>query len=197
MTSASLTLKTFGIPMQRRAARRRLVVVTYIVLAAICCFTAWFARTYTWSYGFALYAAVAVGIFVFGGQGRFGLIKAFPNKQPRPEPPIVDLVRLHLAPESIPAADSAGLKNDERELSRRDRAHYLAFQPLSVVWFLALLLAAWALHPPSWLPLNAILSLLFVLALVASILTITLPAAIILWNEPDMESPTFSEGARS
>ncbi len=118
------------------------------------------------------------------------------SHQPWPEPPIVDLVRLHLAPEHIPTADSALWKNDERELSRRDRAHYQAFQPLSVVWLVALLLAAWALHPPRFLPLNAILSLLFVLALVASILTITLPAAIILWNEPDMESPTFTEGAR-
>jgi len=36
-------------------------------------------------------------------------------------------------------------------------------------------------------PSVVLLNLLFLVALVTSVLVVTLPAAIILWNEPDMD----------
>ena len=57
-----------------------------------------------------------------------GLIKPFPNKPPRPEPVMVDAIRLQLAPMTAGTPDESSWRNDERELSRRDRAHYQAYQ---------------------------------------------------------------------
>jgi len=188
MIATAHPYKAFGIPMQRRATRRKLVVLTYIALALICAVTSWSAKTFPAGVSYALYAAVAVGIFVFGGQGRYGLIKPFPNKPPRPEPSTIELVRLHLDPLSAGTPDTSTWKNDERELARRDAAHYRAYQPLTVAFVAILMLASYALHPPHWLPLDAILSLIFVLALFATVLALTLPSAIILWTEPDIES---------
>jgi peptidoglycan/LPS O-acetylase OafA/YrhL len=188
MSTAAVTYKLFGIPMQRRATRRKLVVLTYIVLAVLCAATLLLVQYYSYTFSYALYAAVAVGIFVFGGQGPYGLIKAFANKPPRPESPIVDLVRLHLEPMSIGTPDTSAWKNDERELARRDAAHYLAYQPLAIAFLLVLPLAAWAVHPPHWASVAVLLNLILSVALIASVLAVTLPSAIILWTEPDIDT---------
>jgi peptidoglycan/LPS O-acetylase OafA/YrhL len=185
--TAAITYRLFGIPMQRRATRRKLVILTYAVLALLCATTLVLVQHDSYTFSYALYAAVAVGIFVFGGQGRYGLIKAFTNKPPMPETPIVDLVRLHLEPMSVGTHDTSAWKNDERELARRDAAHYLAYQPLAVAFVFVLPLAAWAVHPPHWASVAILLNLILSIALVASVLAVTLPSAIILWTEPDID----------
>jgi hypothetical protein len=174
--------------MQRRNMRRRLVVFTYLGLLLICGGALWAARTQPSIYVWAIYAAMAVSILIFGGQGHHGLIKSFVNKPPRSEPPIVDLVRLHLQPESLFAEDTSAWKNDERELSRRDLAHYRAYQPLAIVPMVLLLLSAWALHPYHWMSEAILLQLIFAISLFSTVLVGTLPAAIILWTEPDMDT---------
>jgi sugar phosphate permease len=192
MSTAAVTYKLFGISMRRRAARRRLVVLTYIALGIVCALTSWLAQHNAWTYGYGLYAAVAVGIFIFGGQGRFGLVKPFVEQSsPNGRDPIdrlvfPDPVELNLNPR-VAAAGTPLWHNDERELARRDAAHYKAFQPLGLALIAILMLSAAALHPPRWFPLDALLSLIFVIALFASMLAVTLPAAIILWTEPDLD----------
>ncbi|WP_158824510.1 hypothetical protein [Granulicella sp. S156] len=180
--------KVFGIPMQRRSTRRRLVVLTYLGLVMVCGFTLWIAHSQPSVYSWALYAAFVVVSFIFGGYGRYGLVKSFRNKPPRPEPPIVDVIRLHLQPEALFAADTSW-KNDERELSRRDLAHYQAYQPLTLVPMVLLLLSSWALRPPHWVSAAILLQAIFAVSMFGTVLVVTLPSALILWTEPDMETP--------
>jgi hypothetical protein len=196
MTSAAITCKLFGIPMQRRSTRRKLVVVSYIGLGLICAIAAWFTKVNPSAFTYAIWAAMLIGIFVFGGQGRFGLVKPFLNKPPQsggrdPIDRIVfpDPVLLRLdPPPPVRQNDALWWKNDERELSRRDRAHYVAYQPLAVAMVLILLLLSWIQlkHRPAWITADTLVSLTYVISLFASVAAITLPAAIILWNEPDL-----------
>jgi len=185
----AVNFKLFGIPMQHRSARRKLVVLTYLGLVIVCGFTLWAAHSQPSVYYWVLYAAFVVASFVFGGYGRYGLVKPFANKPPRPEPPMVDLVKLHLQPEALFAADTSTWKNDERELSRRDLAHYRAYQPLTLVPMVLLLLSSWALRPPHWASAAILLQLIFAVSMFGTVLVVTLPSAIILWTEPDMETP--------
>jgi hypothetical protein len=188
--------KILGIPMQRRNARRRLVVVAYTLLLLLCGSTfvvhLIYGENALLPYSLAIYGSMAVGIFVFGGTGgfggRWGLIKPFANKPPRPEPPMVTLVKLQLQPESLLQADDLGWRNDERELDRRDRAHYQAYQAVGVGVVVMLALAFWALEPRQHLvPAKVLQDMLFLVALITTVLVMTLPAAIILWTEPDID----------
>ena len=114
--------------MERQRARRRLVVTTYALLAMLCgsafCAHVFYGVGALLPYEVAIYGSMAVGAFVFGGNGwyggRWGLIKPFANKPPRTEPPMVTLVQLQLQPERLLQADESGWRNDERELERRN-----------------------------------------------------------------------------
>lgn len=187
--------KLLGIPMQRQASRRKLVVVTYALLATLCGSTfvlhLLHGQDALLPYSLAIYGSLVVGIFVFGGQGgfggRWGLLKPFSNKPPRPEPSMVTLVKLQLQPESLFQSDDALWKNDERELARRDRAHYTAYQAVTVAVMVLLLLAFWSVKPLSVIPAAVVQNLLLIVALATAVLAITLPSAIILWTEPDID----------
>jgi hypothetical protein len=195
---SAANFKVFGIPMQRQQTRRRLVVTTYVVLAAICVGTILVAPRSPYLYSYGIYAAVAVGLFLFGGFGQRGLLKGFENKPPRPESPQIEFVRLHLAPETILSTSDAAWRNDERELERRDRAHFRAYQPMSLGFMLLLLLSAVAMRPPHWMSATIVLQGIFAVAEIMTMLALTLPAAIILWTEPDMEfDETFEDIASS
>jgi hypothetical protein len=184
------TYSVLGLPMQLRRSRRKLVVSAYTVLILFCAGSLFFARMEPLLYSWTIYATMAVAFFVFGGTGRYGLIKPFPNKPPRPEP---DMVRLQLAPLTLGTPDESSWKNDERELSRRDRAHYQAYQVTGVLLMVLLVLSAFGLRTalglrhPEWLSVSLALNLIFGVALIGSVLVVTLPAAIILWTEPDIE----------
>jgi hypothetical protein len=187
MNSVAATYKVFGFPMQRQTARRKLVVLTYLVLAALCGGAVKLEQTSATGLAYAMYGAMAVALFVFGGSGTHGLVKAFINKPPRPGVVRLDLLQLHLEPVAPVATDETGWKNDERELSRRDLAHYLAYQPISLACLAMLALSSLALRGPRWVSQPIVLTLLFALAMVTVVLIITLPSAIILWTEPDMD----------
>jgi hypothetical protein len=80
---------------------------------------------------------------------------------------------------------------DERELNRRNRAHYLAYSYLDFA-FLPALTAAMFKANPNNVPANPALRAFFdqlpyELLVAAAILYYTLPQAILLWTEPDME----------
>jgi len=89
--------------------------------------------------------------------------------------------------------DESSWKNDERELSRRDRAHYRAYQVVAGAFPVVLLLAAFGLKVAqgslqlAWLTTATVLQSIFAVALLETVLAMTLPAAIILWNEPDID----------
>ena len=190
MSAYAQSFTAFGIPMERRTTRRKLVVLTYIVLAIVCGVVSWFARSFPAGVSYATYVALGVGMFVFGGQGSRGLVKAFRNKPPRPDPVerlvFAEPVLLALNPLPLPRPDSSW-QNDERELARRDAAHYKAYQPLSLLFLVLMYLTSLAVHPPHWLSLETILAVNFIVALSATMLALTLPSAIILWTEPDMD----------
>ena len=183
MTATTYTL--LGLPMQRQSSRRKLVVVTYSALAVLCSLNLWGAHNLGFWPG--LYAGSFVGLYIFGGQGRYGLVKAFANKPPRPAPPIVNLMKLHLQPDSAGTPDASTWRNDERELSRRDLAHYRAYQPITIALTAILVLSAMTLHPTRWIPIPLLQNLLFAVALFTTVLALTLPSAIILWTEPDID----------
>jgi hypothetical protein len=178
----------FGIPMQQRRTRRRLVTVAYIALAIVCGITVAFIRVAPYLYSSAIWATMAFLFLVFGWQGRGGLIKPFPNKPPRPESAMVTLVELQLKPERVFAQDTSSWRNDERELARRNVAHYRAYQALSVPIALLLVLTAIANHPWPWISPIVLAQISFAVALVATVMALTLPAAMILWTEPDIDN---------
>lgn len=180
-------LSVFGIPMERRSSRRQLIVLTYLVLSLIwaaCSVLEWKSAD---SWPWAIYATLAACIFVLGGQGRYGLVKSFTNKPPRREPPLVEAIRLNVRPETLLAGDETW-RNDERELQERDRAHYQSHQVLTVLLMVLLLLSAASVHVSHWLRPEAARLAGFSVALAATMLALTLPSALILWREPDLNS---------
>jgi len=195
MTGSSY--RVFGIPMELQTARRKLVVGVYAVLFMFCVGSIVFARTAPIGYSWTIYATMAAAMLVFGGVGglgsRYGLIKPFPNKPPRQEPVMVDAIRLQLAPMTAGTPDESSWRNDERELSRRDRAHYRAYPVVAGAFPVVLLLAEVGLKVAqgslqlAWLTTTTLLQSIFSVALLETVLAMTLPAAIILWNEPDID----------
>ena len=181
------TYSAFGIPMQQRSARRKLVVAAYLVLAIICGVTIALIRVAPYFYSYAAYATMAFTFVVFGGFGKRGLLKPFPNKPPRPQPAMLTMVQLRLQPETLLARDDSAWKNDERELSRRDLAHYRAYEPVGIGLVVLMILTAIANHPWAWMSLPVLLNVTYGVALVSTVIYATLPAAIILWTEPDIE----------
>ncbi len=177
----------FGISMQRRSARRKFVFSAYLVLAAICGITVAFIHSAPYLYTYAVYGTMAFMLLIFGWQGRGGLIKPFPNKPPLPDAPMVSMVRLQLDPLSAATPEDSAWRNDERELARRDLAHYRAYQPLSLALLTVMTLSAIASHPWPWVSPPLLSQIIFAVALAATMMAITLPAAIILWTEPDID----------
>ena len=87
---------------------------------------------------------------------------------------------------------------DEREVHRRDHAHFMAYHIFS--YFLLGAVIAFSFRGPNpiapLLPLalrGYLMQLPFVLLLAAALFYTTLPSAILLWTEPDMED---LEGSR-
>ncbi len=80
---------------------------------------------------------------------------------------------------------------DERELIRRYRAHYVTYEYLDLAFLPALVAAIFKANPHN-LPANPALRIFFGqlpygLLVAAGILYYTLPQAMLLWTEPDME----------
>jgi hypothetical protein len=177
------------VSMAPRNRRRILVALIYLFLAgmlvAAYSFAAWraFSPYVIWS------VIIACRLFL-GGYAPGGLVKPFNGKAPKqfemPSPLLA--LRLRLYP-AIPGADGEAYRSDERELSQRDSAHYRAYQVLGasivVPWFVLSLLGDPKLFGWSAATVDHLCAVLL-LAILA--LFFTLPQAILLWSEPDMES---------
>ncbi|MGA2887971.1 MAG: hypothetical protein ABSE51_07955 [Terracidiphilus sp.] len=91
----------------------------------------------------------------------------------------------------VPKSSTKDSRNDERELHQRDHAHYQAYRTLivglAVLWLMSIgMLLGPKPHPPAFGPIPANMILYgFVMTLL--VVSLTLPQAILLWTEPDME----------
>jgi hypothetical protein len=91
-----------------------------------------------------------------------------------------------------------GIRNDERELSQRDHAHFLAYRVVGGLVILAFLFEFMARgsarHKLSSLGISdtVVHQTIYLVLQAGYILTLTLPPAVLLWTEPDMEEPNES-----
>ena len=103
--------------------------------------------------------ATIINGLILGGYGRGGLIKPFVTRAPLGSP--------------------APWRNDERELHRRDRMHFQVYRFVIALVLLGYVLGGDPFHYPH-------LSRALILAGV--VLGLTLPQALLLWMEPDVEA---------
>jgi hypothetical protein len=164
--------------MVSRARRRWLVVGVYVGFAVMIA-GLWFCDHWKVSSIWIISNTWFVNFLVLGGKNSdTGLVKNFSDRWRR------------RAKIGSPAPDPE-LLNDERELSQRDRAHYLAYwammEALTAVFFLSYF----------WVGVHRLLDLIPIstetllhgLLLSGIVVGLTLPQAILLWTEPDMEEP--------
>ena len=175
--------------MATQSARRWLVATIYLLLAAILVELYLLDHWRTSGY-YLIFATFLINRFLLGGYQFGGLIKPFNERTPVRKITPAPFVLLFGLRVWEPEPRDTEWQNDEREQGQRDRAHYLAYQMLIFVLMPLWLAASWASHESrllAWLPMpSAVLVYGLVRAMIA--LAITLPQAILLWTEPDMDS---------
>ncbi len=185
----------FGYNMERQSARRRLVVAVYAFLFLLL-IAGWLLDHLRTTGYYVYFAGYLVSYLVLGGYGSSGLIKPFTGKPPRTQPLPSSLIELELRYSgALGHPDPEEYRNDERELARRDRVHYQAYQGIIVLLAVIWLIATWEQHPPHFLPAGLLPILLYLIVLPAILLAITLPQAILLWTEPDLDPDPAPEEA--
>jgi len=185
--------------MAPRDKRRKLVVVIYsaifVSLAA-----SWLVDHWQISVGLVLFCVFLANRFVFGGYGSEprAMIKPFLGNEVRsrylsnPDSRWSRLSRL-----TIPNVTNENLFcSDEREVQRRDEAHQLAYRCLGVTVTFTFLVAYLAMIAARLLKVAGIASaanaIIHSLLMVAFVVFVTLPQAILLWTEPDLEPESSS-----
>ncbi len=190
---ADLALFGMHFDMSSRARRRWLVALIYAAFAALMA-ASWFLDHLRMSGTYFLFNyALLVSWFILGGYYPGGLLRPFDGYVQRrkgTEPSTA--LKLNGGPAAPAVRESL---NDERELRERDRAHYQAFQWFAIALLFLCLLAN--PHLVGWLHLSAdrIVELLHGGLLAALMLALSLPQAILLWTEPDMETEAGAPAA--
>jgi hypothetical protein len=187
--NAELVFFGMRLNMAQRNRRRTLVIAIYAALAALMA-TLWFFNHWRGTGVYVFWAAMLVCRLFLGGYYSGGLVKPFSGKAPKrsSKPPPLLLLKLRVY-QPVLAADEPAYRNDERELHQRDHAHYLAYQALGVAVIVPWLLASLRIiHPASftWSAMSAD-EMYYGFLMAALTLFLTLPQAILLWTEPDME----------
>ncbi len=185
--NAELFLMGKRIDMTSRTRRRALVVLIYFAIA-VAIAGLWHLDRWHTSGACLILATIPLNRFLLGGYNFGGLIKPFNGKAPRQnhEPPSHLALVLRI---DRPQPDEREYRNDERELHQRDQAHYRAYQALCIA-----IIALWAMtnfaangsHLLARVPIPADM-LLYGVATATLTVAVTLPQAILLWTEPDME----------
>lgn len=185
---AELVLMGKRLDMAARIHRRALVVSIYagltLLMAAL-----WSVDRWHTSGVYMIFATILVNRLFLGGYNFGGLVKPFSGKAPRRstfrETPILMLVlRVYQ-----PAPEESEYRNDEREMHLRNRAHYQAYKVLTIALIVLWLLADWKMKVPrllAWMHVS-VDGMLYGLVLMAIVAALTLPQAILLWTEPDMD----------
>jgi hypothetical protein len=186
--NAELVLFGKRVDMAPRTHRRTLVVLIYTTLALLMAGLFLLDRWRTTGY-YIVFATFFVNRLFLGGYNFGGLVKPFSGKPPRePQvPPPFLLLALRVYP---PQPVESEYRSDERELEQRDRAHYYAYQWIASILVVLWLLATWNTFKPSllaWIPVSSGI-LIYGLVLAAIVVALTLPQAILLWTEPDMDA---------
>jgi hypothetical protein len=183
--------------------RRWLVALLYAGFAALMV-AGWFLDHWrVWGAGLTLFAASYVARLVLGGfgPGGTGVIKPFLGNEVRARYISSPESRWsRLARRTIPQiTEEREFCSDERELSRRDSAHEVAYRRLGMLIIVTLLVAyfknaALPLLRGSGITLPSAFfdQSIYGLLLASFILFLTLPQSILLWTEPDMETPNES-----
>jgi hypothetical protein len=185
---AELVFLGKSIDMAPRTNRRALVVLIYTGMAALMA-GLWMLDGWHVTGVYLVFATLLVNRVFLGGYGFGGLIKPFNGKAPARSEAPPPFLMLALRVYQLPPEENQ-FRNDEREVRQRDRAHYLAYQVLSVALAGMWLLADWKLNSTrllAWVPVSAD-AMLYGLVLAAVVVSVTLPQAILLWTEPDMEA---------
>lgn len=177
------------ISMASQTRRRALVLAIYAAFALLMA-VGWQTTQWKGSGAWVIWAALFACRFFLGGYYTGGLVKPFNGKASKryESPPSLLALKLRVY-QPVPAGDDSVYRNDERELHQRDHAHYLAFQAVGVAVCVPMFIASMRLIRPSlmsWIPMPPD-AMYYGLTLVAMILFLTLPQAILLWTEPDME----------
>ena len=160
-------MRLFGIEMTRRSNRRWVVAVTYAALLASGAILWTLNRGEALTFPFLLLVtSLFVNGVIFGGYGCWGLIRPFNTNKP--------------------FGFGTPSHNDERDLRRRDRMHFYAYRIVVSLVVLGYFLGRDSFRHPQ--VGNALL-------VGALILGLTLPQALLLWIEPDMdfEAPATPE----
>ena len=160
--------RILGISLNSRRNRRWLVVLIYVFLGILFIVGSLEHVGIFMEFWFFIYPALIINTLIFGNfifwKKRYGgLLKPF---TPDPERP-----------------------NDERELAARDSAHYRAYKALTFFIFLMVILCIEL--PAGYRKGLSPTELLFFVRMSGYGLysiAITLPQAILLWREPDIES---------
>ncbi len=162
--------RIFGVNLNSRRNRRWLVVLIYAVLAVpfidISLNHGGFWESDLESC-FLIFPALLINILIFGklfwGKRYGGLLKPFTPDPARP--------------------------NDERELAARDSAHYRAYRAL-LLFILLMVILSIGLSVDIREGLSPMELLFFIRMFLYGLfaITVTLPQAILLWREPDIES---------
>lgn len=184
---AELVLMGKRLDMAARVHRRALVVSIYVGLALLMA-ALWSVDRWHTSGVYMIFATILVNRLFLGGYNFGGLIKPFNGKAPRRSYAETPFLLLALRVYQ-PLPEESEYRNDEREVHQRDRAHYQAYQVLTIALTVLWLLADWKMKAPrllAWMPVSADV-LLYGLVLMAIVAAVTLPQAILLWTEPDME----------
>jgi len=191
---AELVLMGKRVDMAARAHRRALVVLLYSVLAMGMA-GLFYADHWRVTGYYLVFATFLINRVFLGGYDFGGLVKPFNGKAPRRSdvaPPFLLLaLRVYR-----PVLGENAYRSDERELEQRGRAHYQAYQALTVVLALLWLPAGWNAFRPAWVAgLGTMVPLaVYGLVLAGIVLALTLPQAILLWTEPDMEGEPEGSG---
>lgn len=187
--NAELVLGGKVIDMASRERRRMLVVGIYAAFAAGLA-GCWFVDQWQTTAVYFIFATLAVNRFLLGGFAFGGLIKPFGGKRPkrRDMPPPFVLLALRVYQ---PPPDEKYFRSDEREIEQRNQAVYKAYQAVLMVLVFVWLGTNFHVHLPRLMERLGIpmANLMYGLATGTVILALTLPQAILLWTEPDMEEP--------
>ena len=189
---AELVFMNKRIDMSRQARRRAVIVAIYAAFAALIA-VLWAFTDFHGTGVWIIWAILLACRLFFGGYYRGGLIKPFNDRTPVDRPPRSPLLLGLRIYEPLPA--ELAVRNDERELLQRDRAHYLAYQVVGIAVVMFGFIASIRIAEPrlqAWMAIQPD-RLYYALTLIAMTLYLTLPQAILLWTEPDMEPETLAE----
>ncbi len=184
---AELVLMGKRIDMASRLRRRSLVVGIYAAMAALTA-AGWMIDRWHSTGSWLIWAALAACWLFLGGHYSRGLVKQFNSKGPRNADAMPTNLQLIFGLYQLPS-NVHEYRNDERELRERDRAHYQAYQGLGLALAVLWLPALWLVSKPQWMSHLSLQldQVVYGLIVVCFLLYVTLPQAILLWTEPDMQ----------